>query len=326
MHMSSFRATFFLLERLVKPVPVMLLTALAAAPAVAQKAPLAQLSNGETISVEDFNAYLSRRPDLKSTARNYWGAEKALHEMLMTRVLVLEGERTKVERKTQPGEGYRFDDPYGLAVYRTLVKTCTQPSAAEAKRFFEQNPAVFTVPANARVGRVMLPASAKVGDTPAMGWLLEQVQLIGKGERSFEEAAKRASEVYKLEAQGDIGWVMLTDDVAIMRALKSANKGDLVGPVRDGDFVYLFLLGDKREPRQLKWSEAEPQAAHRALVHCREQANQAVTDKLFKQYGVVINDTAIKSLFQIPAPAAQPASKPAAVKPAAQQPASAASK
>ena len=270
--------------------------------AVAATAPLAKLSNGEAISEKDFNAYLARRTDLKPLARNVWGVENALREMLMTRVLVLEGQRLK-EPNRQGGEQERFDDAYGFAIYQKVAKVCAKSEdEASVRKFYKEHPEAFTVPASARLARVMLPVSEKVDGMPTMAWLMAQAQEVATAKKGFEQVASKAATVFKLEPQGDLGWVNLTDDVAIMRALAGAKPGEMVGPVREGSFGYLFLVGDKRESRVMKWEEVQASAANRQLSYCRQQANKELTNKLFKQYGVSIDNDAIRALFQTPQP------------------------
>ena len=286
----------------------------------AAELPLAKLSNGETVSEKDFNDFLNRRADLKPQARNFWGVENALKEMLMARVLVLEGLRLKEPSRAseQPG---RFDDIYSHAVYQKLVKTCPERvDEAAARKFYAEHPEAFTAPPSARLARVMLPVAQKVDGTPSMAWLLEQAQAVAQGTRTFDQIVQKAETLYKLEPQGELGWVNLTGDVTIMRALAGALTGEMVGPVRDGDFGYLFLVSDTRPSRVAKWEEVRTSAGRTQINFCREQANKELTDKLFKQYGVTIDHNAIKALFNIPvrpggapatAAAAAAASKPA---------------
>lgn len=276
--------------------------------------PLAKLNNGETITETDFNAYLARRIDLKPLARNFWGAENALREQLMTRLLVLEGVR--LNEPTRGGEKpERFDDAYGHKVYTKLAKACPKPTDdAAARKFYDQHPEAFTAPASVRLARVMLPVSEKVDGVPSMAWLMNQAQEVAKGATSFDKLVSKAESIYKMEPQGDLGWVNLTGEVAIMRALAGAKAGEMVGPVREGEFGYLFVVGDKRESRLLKWDEVKTTAANRQVTYCREQANKELSDKLYKQYGVVINDDAIKALFKIPVRMRPPASAAKAAK------------
>ena len=268
--------------------------------AAADEPPLARLANGESVSEKDFDEYLARRTDLKPLARNFWGVENALREMLMTRVLVLEGLRLK-----EPSRGReqpeRFDDIYGHAVYQKLAKTCTRPAdETAARKFYSEHPEAFTAPTSVRLARVMLPASEKVDGLASMAWLMEQAQEVAKGSRTFDQIVKKAEGIYKLEPQGDLGWVNLADDIAIMKALAAAKKGEMVGPVRDGDFSYLFLIGGKLESRLMKWEDVRASAANTQMNFCRAQANKELNEKLFRQYGVVIDNNAIKTLFKIP--------------------------
>lgn len=262
--------------------------------------PLVQFSNGETISEKELTSYLEKRADLRTSGRNAWGVESVLREMAMTRVLGLEGARLGEPRR----EGYeseRFDDIYSHAIYKKLVANCEPPAdAAAARKFFDENPAAFRVPPMARLSRIMLPASESVDGGPAMGWLFEQAQAIALGATTFSAVAERADAIYQLDPQGDIGWVVLTDDNNILRVLASARQGELVGPVREGDFGYLFHIVSKREARQLAWDEVSVSASTRIVNFCRQQANDQLRDDLFKKYGVVLNQDAIKGLFAKP--------------------------
>ncbi|MGP1691127.1 MAG: hypothetical protein ACTS6O_01345, partial [Giesbergeria sp.] len=117
---------------------------------------LVSFSNGEQISKADLESYVSRRVDLVSTVRNFYGVESALREMAMTRVLVLEGIEKSVPRVAKAANE-RFDDHYAFTVYKTLVKTCVKPAnAEEEKYYFYKNPEAFSVPASIRLSRIIL--------------------------------------------------------------------------------------------------------------------------------------------------------------------------
>lgn len=262
--------------------------------------PLARLANGEVVSQQDMSDYLDRRMDLRPTARNAWGMEKVVEEMAMTRVLTLEGERQGLPRDSKAGEGAapRFDDVYGLAVYRTLAPACEQPAnEQEARKYFDAHPAAFQLPLQARVARIILPASATFGDQNALGWLQSQAMEIAQGHVKFADAAKSAEAAYTGDAQGDIGWLNLEGDNAIMRALQTVKAGELLGPVQDGDFVYLFAMVQRRDGRGLTWDEAKSFAATRAVTWCRQEASDKLRADLFQRYGVNIDREAIRALF-----------------------------
>jgi len=130
-----------------------------------------------------------------------------------------------------------------------------------------------------------------------MGWLFQQAQAIASGAAKLEDVADKAATVHKLDPQGDLGWVTLTDDAKILRALADGKQGDLVGPVREGDFGYLFFIAAKRESRQLAWDEVATSVPTRAVTLCRQEANEKLRDTLFKKYSVEIDPKAIEQLF-----------------------------
>lgn len=275
------------------------LLSMALGAAVAQTGgPLARFTNGETVSSQDLSNYLARRVDLRQIARNSLGVEGVVQEMAMTRALVLEGERLKMPRKTGEGTRDRFDDVYGLAVYNRLAPVCEAPATAEdARKYFDANPDAFLLPAQARVERIILPASSEIGAVSAMAWLQDQARAVIQGKRVFGLVALRAKGEYSLEAQGDLGWITLEGDHTLMRALQTVKAGELLGPVQDGDFVYLFSVVQKREARQLSWEDAKSFASNRAVSHCRQQAQSRIRSDLFSRYGVEIDRSAIRELM-----------------------------
>lgn len=261
-------------------------------------ATLARFANGESVSEQDLSEYLSKRVDLRQLARSTLGVENVVQEMALTRVLVLEGERLKMPRKVAEGASMRFDDVYGLAVYKSQAPACEAPvNELDARRYFDANPAAFVLPAQARIERIILPAATEIGGGSAMAWLQDQARAVIQGKRKFGLVALRAKGEYSLDPQGDLGWITLDADHTLMRALQTVKAGELLGPVQDGDFVYLFSVVQRRESRQLTWEEAKSFASNRAVAFCRQEAQTRIRADLFKRYGVEIDRSAIRELM-----------------------------
>jgi hypothetical protein len=274
-----------------------LVAAAAASAAVDNQAVLARIGAAETITAQDLSDYLDRRMDLRPARRNAYGVETILREMALTRTLGFEGDAMGVPRRAD-ADGMRFDDVYAHAMYKKLAQACEPPAdAAAARKYFEDHPQAFRVPPMARLSRIMLPATSTVDGEPALGWLFQQAQAIASGAAKLEDVADKAASVHKLDPQGDLGWVTLTDDAKILRALADAKQGELVGPVREGDFGYLFYIAAKRESRQLAWDEVATSVPKRAVTLCRQEANEKLRDTLFKKYSVEIDPKAIEQLF-----------------------------
>lgn len=259
---------------------------------------LVRFANGETITATDLSTYLDRRVDLRSSSRNVWGVQTTLREMAMVRALGLEGRAREIARdETKQAE--RFDDVYAQAVYTKIAPVCAPPKdEAAARDFFDKNPQAFRVPPMARLGRVILPASSPVEGIAASDWLMKQAEAAASGAKTFEDVVKQAETVYRLDPQGDLGWVTLfEEDSSVLKVLATAKQGEMVGPLREGDFVYLFKLNEKREARQLAWQEVAVSAPTRAVGYCRQEASKKVREELFKKYGVELDNAAIRGLF-----------------------------
>ena len=261
---------------------------------------LVSFSNGEVITDQEFVGFVKARPALENFARTEWGLPKVVEEMALTRTLVLEGQQLGLEvaadRVLQ-----RFDDVYALSVYSKVSATCRKPEGEEeSRRFYNENPSAFRLPAQVRLARVMVPDSASVDGVPAAQWLPLQAQAIAAGAVDFLKVAEKASRTHEADKQGDLGWVLATDDSPLLRSIASAQAGDMVGPVQDGNFLYLFNILDKRESRQLSWAEVATQVPARAEQHCREQSRLKVVADLFGKLGVVQDAEAIKRFSQKP--------------------------
>lgn len=143
----------------------------------------------------------------------------------------------------------------------------------------------------------MLPSGEMIDGKLAGEILTDWYKTIVAGDGKFEDFAIQAEKYYALDVQGDLGWVNLSDDVPVMRILDNARQGQVVGPVADGDYVYLFLVVKKNEARQLDFDDAKPDFKVRAEVFCRKQEKQKLRQKLFLKYSIVINSVAIKEIY-----------------------------
>lgn len=259
---------------------------------------LVNFSNGEAITEKDLTEYLGRRVDLKATSGNASGVTAIVQEMALTRALALEGKALGIERSTDRGES-RFDDVYALTVYKKIGPTCEAPKdTAAARGFYDKTPQAFTVPTTVRLSRVILPVETVVDGEPAEAWLLKQAKAMSEGHQKFEESASKAEKLYKLDTQGDVGWVALNADNVILRALGATNQGDIVGPVKDGDYVYLFQVVVKKPSQIMPWKDVATVAAQRAVRYCREQGRAELEQRMLKKYGVQINESAVRGMFK----------------------------
>jgi hypothetical protein len=256
---------------------------------------LVRFANGEVITDEDFAAYTRRRVDLQAMVRTLPGLRLVLTEMAETRSWVLEGERLGEPR--QSNSSRRFDDVYALAVFRKQMPVCKPPEGEEnIRQYYLAHPKAFTVPTQVRLARVMLPAVTTVNNMTAEMWLTMQAKAISSGAVSFDAVAGQAGEINSRDVQGDLGWIVVSDDIPLLRTIAKARKNDLLGPIRDGANLYLFLMLDRREERLIKYEEVLPQIPARSVQYCLSQAKAALRKSLFDRYGIVFDDQAISRM------------------------------
>ena len=254
----------------------------------------------EEYRFSDVKAYGMRRTDLVPLLKSTEGIAMVAQEMAMTRALVLEGEKSNVVRdSTQVTSDIEIDDVYALRVYRNVAGTCPEPSTElESKAYYDQNPLAFTLPVQVSINRVILPVSAQPDKFSAEMWLGLQARAVALGSARFEALVDRARGISPELKQGDLGWVLLEGDQPIVKALAVAKEGEMLGPVRDGDFFYLLQVQKRREKSLLSFDTVRHQVPRRAVEYCRETQKTRVKSTLFSKHGIDIDSNAIRKLVQ----------------------------
>lgn len=259
---------------------------------------LATLSDSENITKTDLEKYVSSRIDLGGTFKNSYSIENSLNAMIMTRVLVMEGVARSMPRLGENTADEKYDDKYGFAVFRSMSVPCLPLKDKEAeKKYYEDNPEIFKANSSVRLYRYMLPASRQIDAVDANTKLTEWAKAWSAKKITLDQIGAEAARHYNLENQGDIGWVQLSDEIELMRAVDSAKVGELVGPVTEGDFIYLFYVADKHPQRQLRWSEVEGQVSKMAVSSCIRKNSENIKNQLYKKYNVIVHKENIKKVF-----------------------------
>jgi len=243
-------------------------------------------------------AEIGKRVDWHGLARSQTGLREIVTELVWTRILEEEGPKRGIAKRAA-GEEMRFNYPYALSVEKTLTQDCVKPSdEAEAKRYFEAHPELFMTPVRARLSRIVVPEEAKHGEVPAAVWLQLEAAAIAQGVRTFEQTLSEARKLNPNELQGDLGYVVLEEEVPIVQALKKVKAGDVVGPYIDGGRVYLFWVQQKQEAQPIPWELAKGSAAEAILAHCRKTKLAEWKRTLFKNYGIRIDEAAIAQAYR----------------------------
>ena len=262
-------------------------------------APLATFSENEIITLPDLREYVSSRLDMGGAFKNSYAVESSLNAMILTRLLVLEGEERSIPRLDSAIKDNRYDDKYAVSIFRSLSVSCDPlRNEQEEKDFYKNNPEIFRQNAMARLFRYMLPKDQKVEGIDAQSQMMDWAKAWSAGKITLDQMGADAAKIYNFDVQGDIGWLQLSNDVELMRAIASAKVGELVGPVVEGDFVYLFYVAGKNEERQLPWDDVKNQVAKMAISACARKNSQDIKKSLYDKYRVKINTENIKNIFR----------------------------
>lgn len=259
---------------------------------------LASIGGVENITKDDLRKYVEKRVDMAGTFKNSYAVENSLNEMIFTRLLVLEGVEKSIPRAETKAMDDRYDNQYGFSVFRTLSVPCLPlKDKAEEKKYFDEHPEVFRVNTTVRLFRYMLPKKQANEPFDATEKMMEWAKGWSSEKMTLDQIGAEASKFYNIEIQGDIGWIQLSNDVQIMRGIDSAKTGELVGPVAEGGFVYLFYVAGKHEARQLQWGEVNNQVSEMAVSFCARRNSENIKNNLYSKYRVNINKENIKKIF-----------------------------
>lgn len=249
------------------------------------------------VTWNELKTELGKRVEWRPLAQSASGIRQIADELAWTRLLMEEGKKRGIEQRT--GQPLSFDYIYALAVEKELTKGCVAPeNEAAAKRYYDEHPEAFMTPVRARLSRIVLPTSVKKGNLPAAMWLQIEATAIAQGVRTFDQTLADAQTLNPTEKMGDLGYVVLEEDVPIINALKSAKAGEMVGPYVDGDRVYLFKILDKQDAKLIPWDLAKNSAARVAQQHCQKTKLKEERQRLYAAYQLRFDEEGFRKVTE----------------------------
>ncbi len=281
-------------------------TASAVAPApLAEDAVLVRIERlGDAITVAELRRALVLRLDWRGYEKNGETLRHVLEELAWTRVAMHEADRQGLPpRERAENEDpllARFDFPRALALEKHLTRACDDElqTPESARAYYDAHPEAFAAPVRARVARLVLPRDAEIAGQPALAWLFDAARDVAQGARTFDELIKQAQQILPTMPMGDLGYLALEDDSALVRALRAVKPGDLVGPFPDGAYVFLFQVVAKEGGETLPWTLVERQAATIARQHCSRNTLSEARRELKNEYGVRFEENAVDAVLR----------------------------
>ncbi|HHH39815.1 MAG TPA: peptidyl-prolyl cis-trans isomerase [Sedimenticola sp.] len=246
-----------------------------------------------SVTLRQVREYARNKPILRGyLSTGYPGVRRVLEDLIAVRLLNREGERLGIPR--QPEDD---DDLYAFRVKGRLLPKCHKPDEAGARAFYERHPEQFSTPVFVRLQRLELPAAARIDGRPAEAFLKQAAEKIRAGALAFEDLKAHCPTSGCLQ---DLGFVRL-DGLDIVRdsamaGLRAARPGDVVGPVRAGDAVFLYRVTARRDPILAPWEQVRDEAEEKAQRFCRRQAFAELRRQLYQRYQVRIDEDGLRAL------------------------------
>jgi peptidyl-prolyl cis-trans isomerase SurA len=106
-------------------------------------------------------------------------------------------------------------------------------------------------------------------------------------EKVFKESVLMYSEGPANQVGGNIGWIYENKlRIDFKTALAGADRGDIVGPVKDSKAYYFFRINNKKKSRIESYLEAKSEIKHTLTVKKRRNEYDEYIRKLRKKYSV----------------------------------------
>ncbi len=236
----------------------------------------------EKISRADFDAAVA--VESANAKRELSADERAalLRSMVNQRLLVAEARRRKLDRDPAvKGAVAEFERRLlSERVYNEEVGAKAQVSAAQAREFYDQNPALFDV---AELSQIVVLAQ---GDLAAAERRAQSLaERLKKAPKTFAATAKKESDDAQSKPRGgDLGALrrgMLLPELEA--AAFAAKAGDVVGPVRTQFGWHILQV---RKVQRLSWEVAGAGLQAELQQLRARQLQQALLDKVAKDVKV----------------------------------------
>lgn len=274
---------------------MLLLLGLVAGVAVAADNPILATVAGQPITQQDLLQYALPSPRLQVFLHIPGGPERLLDNLIMERLLVREGKRLGIARPK--GKLATDDFAYAVKVRDQLVKPCVVPKDKALHAFYRQHPALFSTPLFIRTRRIGLPFTQT--DEQQVEQRLQKLrQQLRQNKLDFTTAVHESSQdPLTKDRDGDVGFADIDAfPQALAAKLRQAKPGAFIGPVAQGNMLFLYQVTDRHEPILGAYDTAEVRKTY--LQHCRQQALATLMAKLKARWPVKILITDLKAALQ----------------------------
>ncbi|MFN3398175.1 MAG: peptidylprolyl isomerase [Sulfurimicrobium sp.] len=201
------------------------------------------------------------------------GPMRILKDMINERLLILEGGRLGI------AQGEQSDPAFAYQIRGYLAPPCPIPDDSAARAFYDAHPEKFSTPLFLRLNRAGFRFSPH-NEAEISQRLAVLRERLSRGENTFAAAAAQGDDDIGKARSGDLGFLPYDNpDNPVMSELSAAPIGQIVGPVKQQDMLYLYQVTARREPILAPY----PQVRNEAATQQREDCSKQKFDKLFEE-------------------------------------------
>jgi peptidyl-prolyl cis-trans isomerase C len=194
-----------------------------------------------------------------------------------------------------------FNDKLAVAYMQERVLKDISVTDEELKQYYQANREKYELPEQVRVRHILFrvpiqPTEIQVEEAKKKA--LDCLSSLKEGD-DFNDVASSVSEDLKSRQKGgDLGWVSAQGlDPAFAKAVFSASKGELSGPVRSNYGFHIFLVEDKRSEKQLSFQSVRGRVEQDLLKEMRSAKGAQFLDKALEESGAVIDQKKLIDLM-----------------------------
>ena len=236
------------------------------------------------ITLQELVSFAKGAPNFNSYLQVPGGPEKILEEMIWRRLLVLEGHDLDIPEPAEEEGGMEI---YVQKVLKGLLPELPPLTEADARRFYEGHPEVFSTPLMLRVFQIKV--LTKNGDEASALARIESARKALNEGVAFGDVARRYSDdSFSRDRGGELGFIPMEkiDPPELEQTLRALAVGRISDIVRVDHAFVIYLVKDRREPVLDPYEQVADIAWKKTKQDRRASAQARLRRKLENKWGV----------------------------------------
>jgi len=257
---------------------------------------------GESITTESFREEWRKQFAAPSSIPPA-GAEEFLGDMVVEKLFLAEAKRQRIHRDPRflrEVDNYREQLLVEMLLNKEVL-TIAPPSPAELNEYWKGHAQEFNVPDLVRLSHILITAQTGE-DATAVAARAQEVADGIKSEEDFAAAARTLAGKEAASPTADLGYfrrVQLAQwSPEIEAAVWELPVGKIAGPIPSESGFHIFLVTDRKAPREKTLDEARDEVRAAITSARRKEKFEALEGRLRSRTSIERNEQALNALRQ----------------------------